>query len=170
MYTARVNTGFGRGEPAERRLDLKVGAHVMMLNNDNQERWVNGSLGEIEQCLPNSITVRLWDTDETHTVERYAWVPDGTTPKEYMTAPKYWQIPVKLAWAVSIHKSQGQSLPEIEIDMGYTGAFEGGMTYVALSRATTPWGVYFNQPLSPTDIMVDPHVARFFRELERQNA
>lgn len=165
IYTARVNTGFGRGEPAERRLDLKVGAHIMMLNNDNEDRWVNGSRGEIEHCNPESIVVRIWDTDETHTVSPNAWVPDGTPPDAYQGAPKYWQLPVKLAWAVSIHKSQGLSLPEIEIDMGQFGAFEGGMTYVALSRAISPWGVYFNQPLRMDDIIVDPHVARFFNEL-----
>lgn len=166
VYNARVNTGFGRGEPAERKLDLKIGAHIMMLNNDNQDRWVNGSRGEVEYCGPDNIEVRIWDTDEVHTVERYAWVPDGTPPDGYAQAPKYWQLPVKLAWAVSIHKSQGLSLPEIEIDMGQFGAFEGGMTYVALSRATDPWGVYFNQPLRPDDIMVNPHVARFFNRLK----
>lgn len=165
VYSARVNTGFGRGEPAERRLELKIGAHVMLLNNDAQDRWVNGSRGEIEYCGPDSIQVRLWDTDEVHTVEMYAWVPDGTPPDLYPKAPKYWQLPVKLAWAVSIHKSQGLSLPEIEIDMGDFGAFEGGMTYVALSRATDPWGVYLNQPLRPDDIMVNPHVANFFNRL-----
>ena len=165
VYTARVNTGFGRGEPAERRLELKVGSHVMMLNNDAADRWVNGSRGEIEYCEPDAVQVRIWDTDEVHKVERNAWVPDGTPPDGYVSAPKYWQLPVKLAWAVSIHKSQGLSLPEIEIDMGQFGAFEGGMTYVALSRATDPWGVYFNQPLRMDDIMVNPHVSRFFREL-----
>lgn len=165
VYTARVNTGFGRGEPAERRLELKVGAHIMMLNNDNEDRWVNGSRGEIEYCGPDSIQVRLWDTDEVWEVSRAAWVPDGTPPDQYQGAPKYWQLPVKLAWAVSIHKSQGLSLPEIEIDMGQFGAFEGGMTYVALSRATDPWGVYFNQPLQMSDIMVNPDVARFFDKL-----
>jgi ATP-dependent exoDNAse (exonuclease V) alpha subunit len=165
VYTARVNTGFGRGEPAERRLELKIGAHIMMLNNDDQDRWVNGSRGEIEYCGPEDIQVRIWDTDEVHTIERHAWVPDGTPPNAYQAAPKYWQLPVKLAWAVSIHKSQGLSLPEIEIDMGQFGAFEGGMTYVALSRATDPWGVYFNQPLQMDDIMVNPHVAKFFDRL-----
>jgi ATP-dependent DNA helicase PIF1 len=165
IYTARVNTGFGRGEPAERRLELKIGSHIMMLNNDAQDRWVNGSRGEVEYCEPDSVVVRIWDTDETHAVERNAWVPDGTPPDQFQQSPKYWQIPVKLAWAVSIHKSQGLSLPEIEIDMGRYGAFEGGMTYVALSRATSPWGVYFNQPLRMDDIMVNPHVKRFFESL-----
>ena len=165
VYEARVNTGFGRGEPAQRRLELKIGAHIMLLNNDAEDRWVNGSRGEIEYLDPDWIQVRIWDTDEVHTVERYAWVPDGTPPSEYTKAPKFRQFPVKLAWAVSIHKSQGLSLPEIEIDMGDYGAFEGGMTYVALSRATDPWGVYLNNPLQKDDIMVNPHVASFFSRL-----
>lgn len=164
VYTARVNSGFGRGEPAERRLELKQGAHVMMLNNDGQDRWVNGSRGVVEYCSPEGISVRLDDTGEAHDVSKVAWVPDGTAPQDFMNAPKYWQLPVKLAWAVTQHKSQGLSLPEIEIDMGRYGAFMPGQTYVALSRATTPWGVYFNQPLRMDDIFVDPHVERFMKE------
>lgn len=162
VYTARVQSGFGRGEPAERRLELKDGAQVMLLNNDAEDRWVNGSRGTIEYCSPDSISVRLNDTDEVHDIVRNQWVPDGTPPDQFNAAPKYYQLPVKLAWAVSIHKSQGLSLPEIEIDMGRFGAFEGGMTYVALSRATDPWGVYFNQPLQMSDIIVNQDVAKFF--------
>ena len=165
VYEARVNKGFGRGEPAERRLEVKVGAHIMMLNNDDQDRWVNGSRGEVVYCEPDVIAVKIWDTDETHRVTPNAWVPDGTPPSDFNASPKYWQFPIKLAWAVSIHKSQGLSLPEIAIDMGQYGAFEGGQTYVALSRATDPWGVYFNHPLRMDDIMVNRHVSRFFSEL-----
>jgi ATP-dependent exoDNAse (exonuclease V) alpha subunit len=116
-------------------------------------------------CEPDVIAVKIWDTDETHRVTPNAWVPDGTPPSDFNASPKYWQFPIKLAWAVSIHKSQGLSLPEIAIDMGQYGAFEGGQTYVALSRATDPWGVYFNHPLRMDDIMVNRHVSRFFSEL-----
>ena len=163
IYTARVNKGFGRGEPAERRLEVKIGSHVMMLNNDSEDRWVNGSRGEVVYCEPDVIAVKI--DDETFRITPNAWVPDGTAPQDFAAAPKYWQFPIKLAWAVSIHKSQGLSLPEIEIDMGQYGAFEGGQTYVALSRAIDPWGVYFNHPLRMDDIMVNPHVKRFFSEL-----
>lgn len=163
IYNARVNTGFGRGEPAERRLELKQGAHIMMLNNDAQDRWVNGSRGVVEYCSPEGISVRLDDTGEAHDVSPVAWVPDGTAPVDFPTAPKYWQLPVKLAWAISIHKSQGLSIPEIEIDMGQYGAFSPAMTYVALSRATDPWGVYLNYPLTMDDITVDPRVKDFMQ-------
>lgn len=167
VYEARVNTGFGRDEPAERRLELKRGSHIMLLNNDQQDRWVNGSRGIVEGLNPDSVDVRLDDWDEVVTVERHAWVPGGTPPDGYQTAPKFWQIPVKLAWAVTVHKSQGLSLPEIEVDLGRYGAFEGGQTYVALSRAMDPWGVYFKTPLTMSDIKVDAHVKRFFEELRR---
>lgn len=167
VYNARVNTGFGRGEPAERRLELKQGAHVMMLNNDPMDRWVNGSRGIVEYCAPEGVSVRLDDTGEAHDVGMVAWVPDGTAPEDYPTAPKYWQLPVKLAWAISIHKSQGLSLPEIEIDMGQYGAFSPAMTYVALSRATDPWGVYLNNPLRMDDIFVDERVKTFMQTVRR---
>ncbi|UDL15936.1 DNA helicase [Microbacterium phage Pumpernickel] len=167
VYEARVSRGFGREEPAERRLELKQGAHVMMLNNDDQDRWVNGSRGIITNVWPDSISVQLDDTEEVVDIGRHAWVPGGTPPDGYADAPKYWQLPVKLAWAVTIHKSQGLSLPEIEVDMGQYGAFEGGQTYVALSRAIDPWGVYFKTPLTMADIKVDPFVKKFFTELER---
>ena len=166
VYNARVNTGFGRDEPAPRRLDLKVGAHVMMLNNDKTDRWVNGSRGVIENLHADSITVRMDESGEAYSVGFHAWVPDGTDPEGYKSAPKFWQIPVKLAWAVTIHKSQGLSLPEIEINLGDNGAFADGQTYVALSRVTNPAGMYLSAPLSMSDIRVDPDVKRFFKALE----
>lgn len=168
VYNARVNTGFGRDEPAPRRLDLKVGAHVMMLNNDKTDRWVNGSRGVIENLHPDSITVRMDDSGEAYSVGFHAWVPDGTDPENYRTAPKFWQIPVKLAWAVTIHKSQGLSLPEVEISLGDRGAFADGQTYVALSRVTNPAGMYLAAPLSMSDIRVDKDVKRFFEQIREK--
>lgn len=161
VYTAKVSTGYGRDEPAERVVRLKPGAHVMMLNNDRSERWVNGSRGVVKTCNPEWIEVELADTGESHLVEPAVWVPAGTAPEDYPTAPKFVQMPVKLAWAITIHKAQGLSLSEIEVDMG-SGAFSPGQTYVALSRVTTPSGLHVRTPLSLSDIMVDRHVKRFF--------
>lgn len=162
-YRARVNTGYGRDEPADRELRLKAGAHVMMLSNDRQDRWVNGTRGEIQACTEQFVTVTLED-GMTHTVEKNVWVPGGTLPGKFKEAPKYIQLPVKLAWGMTIHKSQGLSLSEIEVDLGY-GAFSAGQTYVALSRVTTPQGLYINTPLSLSDVKVDPHVRDFFENL-----
>lgn len=162
-YRARVNTGFGRDEPADRELKLKAGAHVMMLSNDRQDRWVNGTRGVIQACTDQFVQVTLED-GMTHTVERNVWVPGGTLPGKFKDAPKYIQLPLKLAWGMTIHKSQGLSLSEIEVDLGY-GAFSPGQTYVALSRVTTPQGLYINTPLSMSDVKVDPHVRDFFANL-----
>lgn len=162
-YKARVNTGFGRMEPADRVLSLKPGARIMMLTNDRTDRWVNGSQGVVRTCADSFIHVDL-DDGQSHTVERAAWVKAGTPPEEFKDAPKYHQFPMKLAWGVTIHKSQGLSLPEIDVDLG-AGAFSAGQTYVALSRVTDPAGLYISSPLSMADIKVDPNVKRFFTAL-----
>lgn len=163
VYRARVNTGFGRGEPADRELRLKAGARVMMLSNDRQDRWVNGTRGTLKTCTDDFVVVDL-DDGQTHTVERNAWVPGGTLPGHYKDAPKYIQLPLKLAWGMTIHKSQGLSLDQIEIDLGL-GAFSPGQTYVALSRVTDPAGLYINTPIRMSDVKVDPHVREFFDNL-----
>lgn len=162
-YTARIQKGFGFELPAERVIKLKAGAHVMMISNDPQNRWVNGSRGVVASCSEDQVTVRLED-GTSHTVTRQMWVPGGTLPENFKDAPKFTQMPLKLAWGMTIHKSQGLSLSEIEIDLG-KGAFDYGQTYVALSRVTTPEGLYLKQPIRPWDIRVDPHVKKFFEEL-----
>lgn len=162
-FTARVNTGFGRLEPADRIIHLKPGARVMMLSNDREERWVNGSMGTIKSCAETLVEVDL-DDGMHHTVDRFAWVKAGTPPEDYALAPKFHQLPVRLAWAMTIHKSQGLSLPEIDVNLGQ-GAFSAGQTYVALSRVQTPEGFYISSPIRRADIFVDPNVRRFFDEL-----
>lgn len=159
IYTARVNKGFGIREPAERTIVLKPGARVMMLSNDREDRWVNGSQGTVASCGLAGIDVEI--DGDVFSVDRTAWVKAGTAPIDYKLAPKFHQIPVKLAWGVTIHKSQGLSLPEIEIDLGQ-GAFSPGQTYVALSRVTSPAGLFIRNPIQMSDIRVDPNVKRFF--------
>jgi ATP-dependent DNA helicase PIF1 len=162
-YKAMVNTGFGIKEPADRTIVLKNGAKVMMLNNDREERWVNGTTGVVTNVWDDEVTVEI--DGIPYDVGRFAWVKAGTPPEFYKEAPKFRQIPVKLAWAVTIHKSQGLSLPAVEIDLG-TGAFSPGQTYVALSRVTTPEGLFIKTPLTMDDIQVDPNVKRFMQAVK----
>jgi ATP-dependent DNA helicase PIF1 len=161
-YTARVNTGFGIQEPADRKLMLKQGAHVMMISNDRQERWVNGSQGIVTALDARCVYVDIEGAQ--HAVEPFAWVNAGTAPEDYKTAPKFWQIPMRTAWGVTIHKAQGLSLDEIQVDLGY-GAFSAGQTYVALSRVRSPQGLYLRSPIRMSDIKVDENVRRFFDSL-----
>ena len=160
---ARVNRGWGIHNPAERELLLKAGSKVIMLSNDREERRVNGTQATVENIETDTLWIRT-DEGDQHAVARHQWIPPGTHPDNIKDAPKFVQFPVSLAWALTIHKSQGQSLPDIEVDMG-TGAFEAGQTYVALSRVTSPGGLHLKAPLSLRDIRVDPNVRRFFHEL-----
>lgn len=163
VFKAYVHKGWGNQDPAEREIRLKPGAKVIMLSNDRQDRWVNGTEATIRSITMDT----LWLTTEdgrTHEVTRFQWVPAGTIPEDFQRAPKFTQFPVKLAWGVTIHKSQGMTKTDIEVDLG-TGAFEAGQTYVALSRVTGPKGLHLKQPLRMADIRVDPDVRRFFEEL-----
>lgn len=162
VYDAKVNKGFGRDEPAEREITIKPGARVMLLTNDREERWVNGTTAKVLACDESWIQVEL-DNGDRPVINFHQWAPADTDPENYAQAPKYNQIPVKLAWGVTIHKSQGMSLPEIEIDLG-RGAFSPGQTYVALSRATSINGLVLRNHINKADITVDQHVRKFFAE------
>ncbi|MEZ3160766.1 AAA family ATPase [Microbacterium sp. BWT-B31] len=170
--TAEVSGDFGRGDaayPADLELKLKVGAQVMFLRNDTAAfgeppRWVNGTIGTVVRIAGG--TVRVDVDGEEFDVEpavwerfRYAYDP-GTKSLTREIVAEFTQFPLRLAWAVTIHKSQGKTYDRAIIDLG-TGAFAPGQTYVALSRLTSLDGLYLTRPLRPSDIRVDPDVARW---------
>ena len=169
---AEIMGDFGRGEgayPADAELRLKVGAQVMFLRNDvgaygDPPRWVNGSIGTVTRIAGGSVRVDL--DGEEHDVEpaawekyRYSYSPLSKKITREVVA-EFHQFPLRLAWAVTIHKSQGKSYDRAIIDLG-SGAFAPGQTYVALSRLTSLDGLYLSRPLRPSDIRVDPDVQRF---------
>jgi len=168
---AEVSGDFGgRNYPADETLELKVGAQVMFLRNDvgqgDGPRWVNGTIGTVTKIDSNVYV----DVDgELHEVEpaiwekfRYTWSPETKKLTKDVVA-EFTQFPLRLAWAVTIHKSQGKTYDAAIIDLG-TRAFTSGQTYVALSRITTLEGLYLTRPLRPSDITVDPDVERFMRD------
>jgi ATP-dependent DNA helicase PIF1 len=169
---AEVNGEFGgRAFPADERLELKVGAQVMFLRNDTggDARWVNGTIGEVVK-IADTVTVEV--DGETYEVlpstwerYRYSYSAATKTLKKDVVA-EFIQFPLRLAWAVTIHKSQGKSYDAAIIDLG-PRSFAPGQTYVALSRITALAGLYLTRPLRPSDVIVDDAVRRF---MERATA
>ncbi|GAA3591993.1 hypothetical protein GCM10022198_14930 [Klugiella xanthotipulae] len=161
---AEVNGEFRKGAyPADENLELKPGAQVMFLRNDPDQRWVNGTLGTVDH-IDGNVWVEV--EGELHEVEpaswerhRYTYVAATKTLTKDVVA-EFIQFPLRLAWAVTIHKSQGKTYERAIIDLG-TRAFSPGQTYVALSRITSIEGLYLTRPLRPGDVKVDDNVRRF---------
>lgn len=153
-------------------LKLKVGAQIMMIKNDSLKRWVNGSVGKISKLELNDIWVNL--DGKTHKLEQEKWEeityqfdPQKQQIKEFIKG-RFTQYPLKLAWAITIHKSQGKTFDKIVIDMG-GGAFSHGQTYVALSRCTTLEGIVLNREIKSTDIIVDKRVIDYYKSFKEIN-
>ncbi len=161
---AEVSGEFGgRSYPADESLELKVGAQVMFLRNDSDQRWVNGSIGTVTK-IDSTVWVEV--DGDTHQVQpavwekyRYSYSPITKALKKDIVA-EFTQFPLRLAWAVTIHKSQGKTYDRAIIDLGER-SFAPGQTYVALSRISELDGLYLTRPLRPSDIIVDENVLRF---------
>ncbi len=150
--------------PAPIRLELKVGAKVMMVKNDPEKRWVNGTIAHIIEMDDDEILVDIHGNQEIVYREkwqeiRYTW-NSQTAEVEEEVLGSYSQFPLQLAYAITIHKSQGKTFEKVIIDIG-KGAFAHGQVYVALSRCTTLQGVRLNQPIRPRDIIVDRLILEF---------
>ena len=154
--------------PTDPVLRIKVGAQVIFVKNDPDKEYVNGSLGIVTDLDTNLIRIRLNHDDKEVTIGRATWDmiryrldPDADAQIKPEVVGTLEAFPVKLAWAMSIHKSQGQTFEKVILDME-GGAFEFGQTYVALSRCTTLEGIVLKKPLRQRDIMVDQRVVDFY--------
>ena len=162
--------------PAEENLWLKVGAQVMFVKNDPEGRFVNGTLGKILTLSYTKIRVEIIERGQAKTiiVERVEWEMlnyevDQTDIEKFKTTVigTFNQFPLKLAWAITIHKSQGKTFDRVTIDLG-RGAFDFGQTYVALSRCRTREGIFLKKPITPRDIIVDPVVVDYYENKLRR--
>jgi ATP-dependent exoDNAse (exonuclease V) alpha subunit len=149
-------TGEFREKPADEILELKVGAQVMLIKNDikSPKRWVNGSIGIVTDLTANSIHLKI--KNKVHKITQDTWekfdylIKDGEVLHEVVAT--FTQYPIKLAWAVTIHKSQGQTFEKVIIDLD-RGSFAPGQTYVALSRVTSLEGLFLTRPINISDIL-----------------
>jgi len=153
--------------PTPMELILKADAQVVFIKNDPERRWVNGTLGKIKECGDDSVEVELED-GTCHTVTPELWSnikyeydehSNRITEKEIGS---YVQLPLRLAWALTIHKSQGLTFNSVIIDLGH-GAFTSGQTYVALSRCRSLQGMTLRATVNGRDMMVNPAVLHFSR-------
>lgn len=154
--------------PSPQKLELRAGAQVMFTKNS--ARWVNGSTGVVVAMLDGSAEVRMHQTGSIVDVSPMSWEqfdyklnPD-TDQVERAVVGEYLQIPLMLAWSVTIHKSQGKTIERVHIDLG-AGAFETGQTYVALSRCRSLDALTLSRPLSEADVLVDAESRSFYRKL-----
>lgn len=155
--------------PADDRLTFKIGAQIMMLSNDPSDRWVNGTLGRVVEVavVDDELVASIAFRDGTSAdVWPNTWeatrpvVEDGSLRHEIVGT--YTQLPFKLAWAITIHKSQGQTLDRLIVDLS-GGAFAFGQTYVALSRCTSLAGLVLTRPVLPKDLKTDRRIIRFLQ-------
>ncbi len=163
--------------PTSIDLELKVGAQVIFVKNDMERRWVNGTLGmvtmiDVGDDETEILTVRT-DSGVEYEVTREVWsnmrytFNEKEEKIEEEEIGRFIQFPLRLAWAITIHKSQGLTFKHVNIDLT-GGAFAGGQTYVALSRCESLEGISLKEPIRNTDIFVRPEVVRFSRNYNNQ--
>ena len=149
-------------------LEVKPGAQVIFIKNDKEKRWVNGTLGVVIYIDEGEGIITVVDEDgHEYDVEREVWENMRYTfnEKEQKIEEEllgtFVQFPLRLAWAITVHKSQGLTFRQVKIDFSGGGAFAGGQTYVALSRCTSLEGITLTEPIRQSDIFVRAEVVSF---------
>lgn len=156
-----------RNLPAEMELHLKTGARVMFVKNDSGEdrRYYNGRLATVERAGQEEIVVRMQDDGSTLVLEKEVWknirynLDKKTNTLQEEELGSYTQYPVRLAWAITIHKSQGLTFDKVVIDAGRS--FAAGQVYVALSRCTSMEGMVLLSKITPDSIRSDERITGF---------
>ena len=176
IFNGKIRGNFDRSYlPTEEMLNVKTGSQVMMLNNDSSGRWMNGTIGEItgikeSDSEKTTIKVKL-ETGNIVDVSKHKWDLTQITYNaeskglESSIIGSFTQYPLRLAWAITIHKGQGKTFERVVIDIG-RGTFVHGQMYVALSRCTSLQGLVLKKPVEKKHILLDWRVVKFLTQFQ----
>lgn len=175
VYEGKIGGEFDqKSAPADIVLNVKVNSQIMLVNNDRENRWINGTVGKIVKikkeygediifvALDGGAIVEV----NTHTWEMFRFIYNEKTKSlESETIGTFTQYPLILAWAITIHKSQGKTFKKVIVDMD-RGAFAHGQTYVALSRCVSLEGLVLKKPIKKSHILLDWKVVKFLTQFQ----
>ena len=175
VFKGKKSGMFERNLPTNEDLILKEGARIMMLNNDHEGRWVNGDLGTITRIddKKEEIYVRLENGSE-YLVQKYKWeMIKFSYDKDFDSIDTdvvgtFNQFPIRLAWAITIHKGQGKTYNNVIVDFG-RGTFTHGQAYVALSRCRSLEGMVLKTPIVRRHIMIDERINTFMKKMSGED-
>lgn len=168
-YKASVTGEFSeKSYPADETLQLKKGAQVMFIKNDKEKRYYNGKIGVITELTGDTIKVLCKGESDAIEVQKEKWenirytLNNTSQQVEEDVVGSFEQFPLRLAWAITIHKSQGLTFEKAIIDAG--AAFAPGQVYVALSRCTSMQGLVLKSQITANGLKSDPHILAFTRQ------